>query len=381
MAETTHTPLSKKERIDRIRLARTENVGPVTFRQLLARFGSAGDAIDALPGLATRGGRRRPLSVPAAASVVKEFEAADRCGGRLIVLGDADYPSPLAATDDAPVSLCLVGDAALLQRDALAVVGARNASTNGRGLARRLAAEIAAAGFPIVSGMARGIDAAAHEGALDSGTIAVLAGGVDIIYPRENAALYDAIREHGLLVSEMPCGTRPQARHFPRRNRIISGLSLGVLVVEAALRSGSLITARLAGEQGRDVFAIPGSPLDPRCRGVNDLIRNGATLTECADDVLAELAPARDRRVRQAVRPAGSAAPPLAARASTTDGATTGKLHGRITEMLGPAPQPVDALIRDTGHPAAAVWAAILDLELAGRLERQSGNRVALIFE
>ena len=212
MADATQPPLSETERLDRIRLARTENVGPVTFRQLLTRFGSAGEAIDALPELATRGGRRRPLSVPAAESVASEFEAADRCGGRLIVLGDADYPQPLAATDGAPVSLCLVGDASLLQRDALAVVGARNASTNGRGIARRLAAEIAASGFAIVSGMARGIDAAAHEGALDNGTIAVLAGGVDVIYPRENASLYEAIREHGLLISEMPCAGRGRRR-------------------------------------------------------------------------------------------------------------------------------------------------------------------------
>lgn len=380
MAEITLTPLSETERIDRIRLARTENVGPVTFRQLLTRFGSASEAIDALPELATRGGRRRPLSVPAAESVAGEFAAADRCGGRLIVLGDADYPPPLAATDDAPVSLCLIGDESLLRRDALAMVGARNASTNGRGLARRLAAEIAGSGFVIISGMARGIDAAAHEGALDNGTIAVLAGGADVIYPRENAALYDAIRERGLLISEMPCGTQPHARHFPRRNRIISGMCLGVLVVEAALRSGSLITARLAGEQGRDVFAVPGSPLDPRCRGANDLIRNGATLTECADDVLAELVPARDRGIRRAGRtaePAGAALPDRPG----ADEAAAGTLHRRITEMLGPSPQPVDALIRDTGHPAAAVWAIILDLELAGRLERQPGNKVALIFE
>jgi DNA processing protein len=226
--------------------------------------------------------------------------------------------------------------------------------------------------------MARGIDAAAHEGALEHSTIAVLAGGVDVIYPRENAALYDAIRERGLLVSEMPCGTQPQARHFPRRNRIISGMCLGVLVIEAALRSGSLITARLAGEQGRDVFAVPGSPLDPRCRGANDLIRNGAVLTESADDVLAELVPARDRRIRRTAEPTGTTRPD---RPPGIQDKAEDDLYARIAALLGPAPQPVDALIRDTGHPAATVWAAILDLEIAGRLERQPGNKVALIFE
>lgn len=382
--QTSSTPLSETERRDRIRLARTENIGPVTFRELLARFGSAGKAIDALPELASRGGRRRPLAVPDEKAVTRELEAADRCGGRLIVMGDPDYPSNLTAIDDAPISLCLIGDVSLLRRGALAVVGARNASTNGRTLARRLAAEVAQAGFAVVSGMARGIDAAAHEGALDHGTIAILAGGADVIYPRENAQLYEAIRDRGLILSEMPCGTQPQARHFPRRNRIISGTCLGVLVVEAALRSGSLITARLAGEQGRDVFAVPGSPLDPRCRGANDLIRNGAILTESAEDILAELAPARDRRIRR-VTDNMSAAPgsftPSPSTWSETAGTADSDLPERISELLGPAPQPVDALIRDSGHPAAAVWAAILDLEIAGRIERQPGNRIALVLQ
>jgi len=338
--QSSQPPLSEAERRDRIRLARTESVGPVTFRQLLARFGSAGEAIGALPELARRGGRRRPLSVPDMQSIAQEFEAVDRCGGRLVVLGDPDYPRQLAAAEDAPVSLCLIGDASLLQRDCLAVVGARNASTNGRTLARNLAKDVVAGGFAIVSGMARGIDAAAHEGALELGTIAILAGGADVVYPRENAQLYEAIRKRGLIVSEMPCGTQPQARHFPRRNRIISGMCLGVLVVEAALRSGSLITARLAGEQGRDVFAVPGSPLDPRCRGTNDLIRNGAILTECADDILAELRPARDRRIRRIAHtvatpqdPAFSfPGPPETPQTHTDD------LCTRISELLGPPP-------------------------------------------
>jgi len=380
MSATTQPPLSETERRNRVRLARTETVGPVTFRELLKRFGSAGEAIDALPELALRSGRRRPLAVPSSESVAAEFDAVERHGGQLIVLGDPDYPAPLAATDDAPVSLSLVGDSSLLQRAALAIVGARNASSNGRSLARRIAAEIAAAGFVVVSGMARGIDAAAHEGALDGGTLAVLAGGVDVIYPRENAALYDAIRERGLLVSEMPCGVQPQARHFLRRNRIIAGMCLGVVVVEAALKSGSLITARLAGEQGRDVFAVPGSPLDPRCRGANDLIRNGAILTECADDILAEIEPARERALRRI----GSSPRPSANRPPRTervaDDPVGSDLAERIAEMLGPTPQSVDTLIRESGAPSAAVWATLLDLELAGRIERLPGNKVARIF-
>jgi len=386
MAGQTQSPqraLNEAERRDRIRLARTESVGPVTFRQLLVRFGSAGEAIDALPELARRGGRRKPLSVPDMQSVAQEFEAVDRCGGRLVVLGDPDYPHQLAAAEDAPVSLCLIGDAVLLQRDCLAVVGARNASTNGRTLARNLARDVAAEGFAIVSGMARGIDAAAHEGALEPGTIAVLAGGADVVYPRENAQLYEAIRERGLIVSEMPCGTQPQARHFPRRNRIISGMCLGVLVVEAALRSGSLITARLAGEHGRDVFAVPGSPLDPRCRGTNDLIRNGAILTESADDILTELMPARDRRVRRIAHTAATPREPAIGFPALpeTRQTHTDDLCTRICELLGPSPLPVDTLIRDSGKPAAAIWAAILDLEIAGRIERQPGNRIALISQ
>ena len=376
--ETSATgSLSERERLDRLRLARSENVGPVTFRQLLARYGSATRAIDALPDLAARGGRRRPISICPTGAAEQECENLGRHGGRHVLFGESDYPVPLAAIEDAPIALSVIGAASLLPRDGIAVVGARNASTNGRNFARQLAADLATNGLVVVSGMARGIDAAAHEGAMErdgGATIAVLAGGVDVVYPRENASLYDAMRERGLVVSELPCGIQPQARHFPRRNRIISGLALGTVVVEAAMRSGSLITARLAAEQGRDVFAVPGSPLDPRCRGANDLIRKGAKLTESADDVLSELSAMRQWHPRRAPdRVAGTPAAHAAApSARETDG-----LADRIAALLGPTPVSVDDIIRDSGSTAGAVWSALLDLELAGRIERQPGNMVA----
>ena len=362
------------ERLDRLRLARTENIGPVTFRQLIARFGAAANAIEALPDLARRGGRQRPLRVCPGDEAEREREALAALGGTHIFPGESAYPEALAAIDDAPMALSAVGSMPLLLRESIAVVGARNASTSGRNFARRIAGDLAAAGLVVVSGMARGIDAAAHAGALDA-TVAVLAGGVDVIYPRENAELYAQIREKGLLVSEMPVGLQPQARHFPRRNRIISGLSRGVLVVEAALRSGSLITARLAAEQGRDVFAVPGSPLDPRCRGPNDLIRKGAILTESAEDILSEL-PA------PLLRPMPAAPPTDAAKARSGSGsAPPADLPQRILELLGPSPTPVDDVIRDTGQPAGQVRGALLELELAGRIERQPGDFVARLFD
>jgi len=351
--------LNPSEKLDWLRLIRSENVGPVTFYQLLARFGSAAAALDALPDIARRGGRRNPLAVCTKAAAEREMAAVARAGARLVAWGEPDYPAALAAVDDAPPLLSLRGESAFLQRPALAVVGARNASANGRRFARVVA-----------SGLARGIDAAAHQGALPTGTIAVLAGGIDTVYPEENRELQAAIAERGALIAEMPVGTEPQARHFPRRNRIISGLSRGVLVVEAALRSGSLITARFALEQGREVFAVPGSPLDPRCRGGNDLIRRGATLTESADDILAQLAG------QFAVSPA------VRAPAEATPTASTGELTeamSHVLERLSPAPVPIDELIRQCQIPPAIVTSVLLELELAGRLERQPGQRVALL--
>ncbi|MFT5180952.1 MAG: DNA processing protein [Alphaproteobacteria bacterium] len=303
------TEITGDERRDRLRLFRSENVGPVTYRQLLGHYGSAGAALDALPALTQRSGRRAIKIFPADAAQ-GEIEALDRLGARLLTVGEAAYPAALAAIDDAPPVLTVRGDAKLLQRPCVAIVGARNASTNGRNLAQRLAADLCDSAedtaYTIVSGLARGIDGAAHRGALDAGgsTVAVMSGGVDVIYPPEHEALYADICAAGALVSELPPGLRPQAAHFPRRNRIISGLSLGVVVVEAATRSGSLITARMALEQGREVFAVPGSPLDPRSRGANRLIRDGAILTETVADIRDSLAPMLSAPPRpQAPRP------------------------------------------------------------------------------
>ncbi|MGO8914978.1 MAG: DNA-processing protein DprA [Stellaceae bacterium] len=365
--------LNPSETLDWLRLIRSENVGPITFYQLLARFGSAAAALDALPELARAAGRQRPLRLCSRAAAERELADLERAGARLVAWGEPDYPALLGAVEDAPPLLSLRGDASLLRRPAVAVVGARNASANGRRFARDLALQLGARGLVVVSGLARGIDAAAHQGALPTGTAAVLAGGIDVAYPEENRELHGLIAERGVLLAEMPVGTEPQARHFPRRNRIISGSALGVLVVEAALRSGSLITARFALEQGREVFAVPGSPLDPRCRGTNDLIRRGAVLTESADDVFAEIEAHLAPRAasRPSALPEPAAAPPGPAELALA--------MGRVLEHLSPAPVPVDELIRHCRLPAAIVTSVLLDLELAGRLERQAGHQVALI--
>ncbi len=378
MQDDISTGLAPQERLDRLRLARSENVGPVTFRQLLGRYGSAGQALAALPDLAARGGRKWPLRICSAEAAERECETLHRLGGRHLLYGEPSYPTPLAALDDAPAALSILGNASLLTRDAVAVVGARNASTNGRKFARTIAADLAKAELLVVSGMARGIDAAAHAGALEHGTVAVLAGGVDVIYPKENSALYANIIARGLAISELPCGVQPRAQHFPRRNRIISGLALGIVVVEAALRSGSLITARLAGEQGREVFAVPGSPQDPRCRGANDLIRKGAKLTESAHDVISELSAMRSAGLAQR-RSAIYTTDALPLPEPTTAVRATETASRQVLNILGPTPLAVDDIIRDTGFTPTMVWNILLDLELAGRLERQPGNLVALI--
>ncbi|MEX2617616.1 MAG: DNA-processing protein DprA [Alphaproteobacteria bacterium] len=366
--------LAQQDRIDRLRLIRSENIGPVTYRQLIARFETATRALDALPDLARRGGRKRSLRIAPASDAEREMEAIAALGGRHIFLGTPEYPLPLANIPDAPPTLTLLGRSEILAKTTIGIVGARNASTNGRRFAQGLARKLAEAGIVIASGLARGIDAAAHDGALAGDTIAILAGGADIVYPAENRSLYEAIRDNGAIVSEMPPGTEPMARHFPSRNRIISGLSTGVVVVEAALRSGSLITARLAGEQGRDVFAVPGFPLDPRAKGTNDLIRNGAILLESAEDILETLQRSAGSTLRE---------PPASEyqRAVRADGCRDDNPDERqaIIDCLGHAPVAVDAVVRDSRQRPATVWTILLELEIAGRLERLPGNRVALI--
>ncbi len=366
--------LSEAERLDWLRLARSENVGPITFFALLERYGSAAAVLDALPELARRGGRRRPIKLCSAAAAERELAALDRLGGRMIALGEPAYPPALAAVADPPPVLGVRGRADLLPREAVAVVGARNASAGGLHFAEQLAAELGAAGLVVVSGMARGIDARAHAGALATGTVAIMGGGADVPYPKENRALFERLVVEGAVISEVPLGTVPIGKHFPRRNRIIAGLARGVVVVEGAARSGSLITARLALEQGREVMAVPGSPLDPRSRGPNRLIRQGAALVESADDVLDALAEGRGRVLDEPRRewPLGAAAD-----APEEDDAP-GDAREAVTALLGSSPVPVDLLVRQSRLTAPMVATILLELELAGRLERQPGNRVSL---
>lgn len=367
--------LGRAERLDWLRLIRSENVGPITFRHLLQRFGSAGAALAALPDLSRRGGRLGGLAIAGKAQAEAELATLERLGARLVGWGEPDYPFALAAIEDAPPLLCVRGNAHLLTRRIVAIVGARNASANGVRLARQLALDLGAAGLVVASGLARGIDTGAHHGALAGGTIAVMAGGVDVIYPAENTELYERIVAQGAAISEQPPGVNPQARHFPRRNRLISGLALGVVVVEASPRSGSLITARYALEQGREVFAVPGSPLDPRSRGTNHLIRQGATLTESAADIVPVLADQLSRR--PFAEPAGQPlTPPEPTPASEPEVALA---RDQVAEKLGPTPTPVDEILRQCQLSPAAVQTCLLELELAGRLVRHPGNQVALV--
>jgi len=366
---------SPTERLAWLRLSRAETVGPVAFRHLIERFGSAEKALAGLPRLARRGGSSGGPSVPTQAEGEAEIEAGERMGARLLLSCDAQFPPLLAALDPPPPLIWTRGNVELLNRPTVAVVGARIASAAGQRFARALSADLGKAGYVVVSGMARGIDAAAHEGSLPSGSAAVLAGGVDDVYPPEHHALYDRLAAQGCVVSESPIGRRAQARDFPRRNRLISGLSLGVVVVEAELRSGSLITARLAAEQGRDVFAVPGSPLDPRARGTNDLIRQGATLCEGIEDVLRVLRSPLGHTVSRAdVR-----TPPVPVPDDDALDAEIDVLRRRIEALLSPTPIPRDELVRLTGAPAAAVYGALVELSLAGRVDLgPSGAAAAL---
>ncbi len=317
-----------------------------------------------------------------------ELAAIERLGGSVICWGEPLYPGALAAVEDAPPVLTVLGRPEMLLAPMVAVVGARNASANGRRLARELAAGLGEAGIVVVSGLARGIDAAAHLGALSTGSVAVVAGGVDIVYPEENRDLHNALARDGAILAELPLGSEPQARHFPRRNRIISGIALGIVVVEAAAKSGSLITARYALEQGREVFAVPGSPLDPRSRGTNDLLRNGATLTETAADIIEQLGPLLHGRapapeiataqprlpLNPAARPRSVMAPMPAPGAPVNADAAL----DLIIEKLSPTPVAVDELVRQCQLSASAVATLLLELELAGRVERHPGNLVSL---
>lgn len=357
-----------EDRIARLRLIRSDNVGSVAFAQLLLRFGSATAALDAIPELAARGGGRAPR-LAARQAAEKEMESAARLGARHLFLGEADYPRLLAEVDAPPPVIIIKGRLDLVQRPAIAIVGARNASAAGCRLARQFAAALGGAGLSVVSGLARGIDSAAHDGSLETGTVAAVAGGIDVFYPPENEGRQRAIGEKGLLVAEYPPGFEPRARHFPRRNRIIAGLANGTVVIEAAPRSGSLITARIAAEYGRDVMAVPGSPLDPRAQGCNQLIRDGAILVQSPDEVL------------EAIRPfdLGSVAEPADRYATPVSGEPEESDRKAVAEMLSPTPVSVDEIIRQSAASPSVVQMVLLELELAGALERHAGGRVSRV--
>jgi DNA processing protein len=348
-----------------LRLVRTPGIGPVTFRQLIARFGTPAAALAAVPDLARRGGGKAP-TLCSSADAEREIDRVEKAGARFLALGQGLYPRLLAEMEDAPPLLTAKGNLNLLDRQAVAIVGARNASAAACRFARGLAYDLGQTDLIVVSGLARGIDSAAHDGALETGTIGVVAGGIDVFYPPENQDRQKAMYERGLVIAEMPPGTEPRSRHFPYRNRIIAGIATGTVVVEAAPKSGSLITARLAAEAGREVMAVPGSPLDPRAQGCNQLIRDGATLIQSAADVV------------EAIR-----LPASSVHAAPTPFELMGEMNGDdalgvVEELLGPSPVPVDEIIRLSGAPSGAVQMALLELDLAGRLDRHAGNRVSL---
>ncbi|URK88031.1 DNA-processing protein DprA [Rhizobium sp. RCAM05350] len=367
--------LSERQRIAWLRLIRSDNVGPATFRDLINHFGSAETALEMLPELSRRGGSTRAIRVASMAEAEKELAAAHRFGARFIGVGEPDYPPALRQIDGAPPLLAAKGNVATGTVPSLGIVGSRNASISGTKFAAMIARDVGRAGYSIISGLARGIDTAAHRASLDTGTIAALAGGLDQPYPPENIGLLEEITDgNGLAISEMPFGWEPRARDFPRRNRLIAGVSLGLAVVEAASRSGSLITARYAADFGRLVFAVPGSPLDPRCHGTNGLLKDGAIVTTEAQDILQALAPLSRIDLftpPQAEEPGEHDARPMVPPPNEND-------RVRITDALGPTPVEIDDIIRHTGLSASAVYLVLLELDLAGRLHRHPGGLVSL---
>lgn len=390
--------LTDEQRLDWLRLIRSENVGPRTFRALINQFGGAAAALEALPDLARRGGRLL-LKVTSREEAEKEMAAATRLGVRFVAMGEPDYPKTLQAVDTAPPLIAVRGSTDVLGKPSVAIVGSRNASASGLTFAERLSRQLGEAGYAVISGLARGIDTRAHKATLETGTVAVLAGGHDRVYPSENEPLLRAIVEQGgAVISEMPMGWEPRGRDFPRRNRIVSGLSYGVVVVEAARRSGSLITARFALEQGREVFAVPGSPLDPRAEGTNDLIREGATLCAGVEHITSVLEPliASGPRLDGGIEepdhrpgteelwdeldlPDVPRAPVTAVPADPAFSVEEPSAEVGLIELLGPSPIAVDDLVRQSGLSIRTVQMTLLELEIAGRLERHGGNAVSLI--
>lgn len=371
--------LDDTERLAAMRLFRTDNIGPITYYQLVERFGSAGEALAQLPELAKRGGRKKPLTPPSEKDIVREYKALLKLGGQIITVQDKAYPLALTATEDAPPVLSVIGDVSLLNKSCIAIVGARNASINGRKFARKIAHDLGVRGQTITSGLARGIDTAAHEGSIETGTIAVVASGIDVVYPEENQKLYEEISEKGLVIAENKLGAKPYTSAFPRRNRIVSGISKGIIVVEATRRSGSLITARMAGEQGRDVYAVPGAPFDPRAAGPNHLIREGATLIRSAEDVMEILMDFSGNSLREPPTAAINFIPPLHVVQNNETTETPEIRQEKILSHLSFTPISVDELIRACHLTISAIQITLLELELAGRVKRLSGNRISLL--
>lgn len=361
--------LDRTQRRDWIRLSQSENIGPATFRQLIGRYGNANAALEALPELSVKGGLARPIRIFSIDDAEAVMERVEELGASFVAAGETGYPPLLDHIPGAPPLLCVTGNLALADLQAVAIVGARNASAGGRKFARQLSAELSEEGYLVVSGLARGIDTAAHEAAPNGRTAAAIAGGIDNVYPPENADLQKLIGENGLLLTEMLPGTVPRAEHFPRRNRIISGMSRAIIVVEAALRSGSLITARLAGEQGRDVFAVPGSPLDPRAEGTNKLIKEGATLLTRSAEVIESL------RTEYTATPKSFSEPDLPTEETGEASPSDRKL---VLSLLSPAPIDLDDTIRESRLPAAIVLGILLELELAGKVVRSTQQKISL---
>ncbi|HEY8964742.1 MAG TPA: DNA-processing protein DprA [Alphaproteobacteria bacterium] len=361
------------ERIARFRLARTKGVGPITFRRLIERYSSAVRAIEQLPELSKKGGRAKPLVACNMAETMAEIANLEAASASWLVWGDAEYPERLAVLEDAPCVLSVMGNVALLNKPQIAIVGSRNASLQGRKFAENVAQALGRAGYVVTSGLARGIDTAAHTASLNTGTIAVTAGGIDVIYPAENKDLHAQIAQNGAIVAENEFGVQPTNQHFPRRNRIISGLSMGVVIVEATLKSGSLITAHTAADQGREVFAVPGHPFDPRAAGPNSLIRDGANVVTSAEDILNVLArsPAIPLQVQE---PANQS---YQHEVAMPDEQILGKARDAIWPLLSSAPTNVDEIIRETRLPVPAVHTVLLEWELAGKVTRHPGNRVS----
>ncbi|UXO85923.1 DNA-processing protein DprA [Brucella intermedia] len=373
--------LSDRQRLNWLRLIRTDNIGPVTFRDLILFCGSASSAIEMLPDLNIRGGSARPIRVMSMDDAERELETIERSGARLVGMGEPDYPPQLKNCDAPPPLVTIKGNAAVFSKPPVAIVGSRNASVIGARFTERLANDLGEAGFAVISGLARGIDAAAHRASLKTGTVAVLAGGLDRPHPPENLPLYRAIPEEGgVLISEMPMGAEPRSRDFPRRNRIIAGLSLGLIVVEAAERSGSLISARMAGDMGRTVFAVPGSPLDPRARGTNLLLKQGATLVTEANDVIEMLRPLAGSSAYQTDMPAQpDLLSPAMEEPESYQPIATEEQRDIVIDALGPVPTDIDTLVRHTGLDTGAIQLILLELDLAGRLHRYARNQVALV--